>query len=202
MEKVATIFDVLLKNVVKLLVRMFPNIHPNYYTIARLILTIPTVICLIIDQTSLALILFIFSALLDLLDGPIARYKKMTSRTGAFLDPFADKILFLSVIVLYYDFVFSVFFFALVIIELLLMGEHILKYIYLKKQDLDTRKEKQKSPLWGKIKFWFEMIGVGLLIINYVDPIIIPIANSILLIGLIFAVLSFATHLKVYLPEY
>jgi len=60
---------------------------------------IPFIIYLLFFNAFAAGILFILSALTDWLDGFIARRLKQTSVLGAFLDPLADKILILSVLI-------------------------------------------------------------------------------------------------------
>ena len=68
----------------------------NYITIARLVLTVPTVL-LIIDQGSswLTFSLWFVLTATDGLDGWLAR-RDGTTRSGAFLDPLADKALVLG----------------------------------------------------------------------------------------------------------
>src|SRR5437899_6093256 len=68
----------------------------NYITIARIVLTVPTVL-LIIDQGSswLTVSLWFVLTATDGLDGWLAR-RDGTTRSGAFLDPLADKALVLG----------------------------------------------------------------------------------------------------------
>ena len=68
----------------------------NYITIGRLVLTVPTVL-LIIDQGSswLTFSLWFVLTATDGLDGWLAR-RDGTTRSGAFLDPLADKALVLG----------------------------------------------------------------------------------------------------------
>lgn len=72
---------------------------PNALTIVRIIVT-PVLLVLLLSGTFWgqlsALILFIFAAISDYLDGKLARVYKVGSRLGQFLDPFADKILVLG----------------------------------------------------------------------------------------------------------
>jgi CDP-diacylglycerol--glycerol-3-phosphate 3-phosphatidyltransferase len=68
----------------------------NYVTVARLVLTVPTVL-LILDRGSswLTVSLWFVLAVTDGFDGWLAR-RDGTTRSGAFLDPLADKALVLG----------------------------------------------------------------------------------------------------------
>lgn len=69
---------------------------PNWITFGR-ILCVPFVVyTLLTNQPVSALIFFVVAAVSDALDGFIARYTKTRSKLGAYLDPLADKLLFLG----------------------------------------------------------------------------------------------------------
>ncbi|TVQ98766.1 MAG: CDP-diacylglycerol--glycerol-3-phosphate 3-phosphatidyltransferase [Deltaproteobacteria bacterium] len=75
---------------------------PNTLTMGRIVI-IP-VICLLIAAENpfagtLAAILFGLAAFTDWLDGYIARKRNLVSLTGKFLDPLADKLLVMAVLV-------------------------------------------------------------------------------------------------------
>ena len=73
----------------------------NQITILRILLIFPFVICLL--QTNhpeygnwfrgWAIVIFLFMAASDAVDGYLARVKKQVSALGAFLDPMADKLM-------------------------------------------------------------------------------------------------------------
>jgi phosphatidylglycerophosphate synthase len=195
------IFDKWLKGPVKFLAKTFPNIHPNWYTAARLVLIIPIWITLQSEFFITAMNLILVAAFLDILDGPIARYKKMTSRTGAFMDPLADKLLFFPIIIKLKDCFPAVLFWAICSIEVILLIEHVYKFFYLKNEPTHIRKELQKSKLVGKVKFWAEMIGAGFAFFHKFlgAPTLYP-AQIVMTIAVILAVTSLANHLKVYFP--
>ena len=72
---------------------------PNLLTLCRLI-SIPFLIVLLSERRfTYALYLFGAAALTDGLDGTVARWFDAKSELGAFLDPFADKLLLVSAIV-------------------------------------------------------------------------------------------------------
>ncbi len=73
----------------------------NRITIARILMIVPFVICMLKSNESdvgntmryAALVVFLFMAASDVLDGYIARVKKQVTKLGSFLDPMADKLL-------------------------------------------------------------------------------------------------------------
>src|SRR5512133_50531 len=66
---------------------------PNLFTLARLVLT-PFVIVAILDgRHKAALLLFVIAGFTDFLDGFSARKLKLSTQTGAYFDPIADKCL-------------------------------------------------------------------------------------------------------------
>lgn len=73
----------------------------NRLTILRILLIVPFVICMLkINQPELgnimryiAIVVYLFMAISDGIDGYLARAKKMATKLGAFLDPVADKLL-------------------------------------------------------------------------------------------------------------
>jgi len=75
---------------------------PNQLTIFR-ILCVPAIIILMIENTPvldlIAAIIFTVASLTDFADGWVARRIKCESKIGALLDPLADKLLIVSVLI-------------------------------------------------------------------------------------------------------
>ena len=65
---------------------------PNYITSIRLIFTIPLIIFLETNNVFFVWIIILFGGITDYLDGFIARKFNLKSKTGAILDPLADKV--------------------------------------------------------------------------------------------------------------
>lgn len=71
---------------------------PNILTITRFIFVPIIVLCLIFDNYLLAIITFTISSITDVLDGIIARKFNVISDFGKLMDPLADKLTQLSVL--------------------------------------------------------------------------------------------------------
>ena len=69
--------------------------NPNILTISRLILVIPLIFLLEMNNTFYVFFLIIFGGLTDYFDGLIARRLNLKSKLGAILDPLSDKIFYL-----------------------------------------------------------------------------------------------------------
>ena len=68
----------------------------NKITILRLVLTPVLVIGLLQGSELWPLVIFVLSAITDVLDGAAARWRGERSLLGSFLDPLADKLLIVS----------------------------------------------------------------------------------------------------------
>ncbi len=82
--------------------KKFYNI-PNLLTTFRLILIIPILILANLDtklSSLLSAILFVIAAITDILDGYIARKYNLESTFGKLIDPLADKLLIISVLII------------------------------------------------------------------------------------------------------
>jgi cardiolipin synthase len=66
---------------------------PNFFTALRLVLVPFIIQAILAGRHTLALALFASAAATDVLDGAAARRLRLTTQTGAYLDPIADKCL-------------------------------------------------------------------------------------------------------------
>lgn len=79
---------------------MFHASHiPNGIYVIQILLVIPIVISLRSEDFLLALVLILIAGLSDALDGYLARRFDWRTRLGGLLDPLADKLLVVTVIV-------------------------------------------------------------------------------------------------------
>lgn len=69
---------------------------PNALTFLRLLLIVPFAMALHSHQYLVALMVFLFAALSDAVDGFLARHYNWQSRLGAIADPLADKALLIT----------------------------------------------------------------------------------------------------------
>lgn len=73
---------------------------PNSITILRLLLVPVVAYALLLGEVAKALMLFLAASVSDGLDGYLARRLDQRTRLGAILDPLADKLLVVSVVIL------------------------------------------------------------------------------------------------------
>ena len=82
------------------------NNIPNFLTILRILLIPGIIICIELEKSHyswLALSFYIFACFSDFLDGYIARKFDIESNFGKFLDPIADKILVVALLIILLD---------------------------------------------------------------------------------------------------
>jgi phosphatidylglycerophosphate synthase len=68
------------------------NINPNILTLLSIILTLGSAYYILTFELIPAAVLFLFAALLDALDGLVAREHKRETKLGSFFDKTADRI--------------------------------------------------------------------------------------------------------------
>lgn len=168
---------------------------PNILSVLRIILVIPILVAFHAEMFILTLVLFLVSAGSDALDGAIARKWKMESEFGRVLDPLADKITFVTLII-----VFGWHVLAFLPLMVLIAGEIILLVMggctYFKPQwelgfTLGTNK-------YGKIKTGCEIILILLLIIWHfvnIPPAYLFSLYVMLTLCIIFALKSMIAHI-------
>ena len=71
---------------------------PNILTIIRIILIIPAAYFALNEKYIFALVIFTIACITDVLDGYIARKFNMISEAGMMIDPFADKLMALTMV--------------------------------------------------------------------------------------------------------
>ena len=138
---------------------------PNIITFIRILL-IPAFIIVFFEVSPLiALIVFIFACLTDLLDGYLARKFDAISNFGKLFDPLADKLMQLSALVcLFIDQRVSLFILVTLLVKELYMmlGSMIL---------LKHMKKVVFADKLGKIASFILDVGLGLAFIHeYVQP--------------------------------
>jgi CDP-diacylglycerol--glycerol-3-phosphate 3-phosphatidyltransferase len=132
-----------------------------------------------------ALIVFIIAACTDFIDGAMARTRNQITDTGKVIDPIADKLLILSVLVFFAgDYLVVKIFIVFIILELLAVMLGVL-FSY-------TIGRPMGANVFGKIKMVLQSFGVGFFILGLlIDKIwMVEFAEDVLYAALVFAVLA------------
>jgi CDP-diacylglycerol--glycerol-3-phosphate 3-phosphatidyltransferase len=164
---------------------------PNLLTLSRLA-AIPLLMALLLlrfpGHDQLAAGLFIVFSLTDTLDGQIARRRGMVSDLGKFLDPLADKLFVLSVlIVLVQEGLVAAW------IVVVIFSRELLITI-LRSMGASRGRVIAAAPL-GKTKTVMQMAAVALLILQRPYPELVPITAVVVAVAVIFTIVSGVDYL-------
>lgn len=173
----------------KFVLWMIPrSVRPNYITILRIILTPLVVWFNYRGEYHIGIPLFLCAAFTDALDGSLARTRDQITDLGKLLDPFADKLLIGSMVVL------LVFRYLPHWIGWSVIGIEIV-FVILATAWRIAGKVGQANA-WGKIKMILQVIGVFLILLGLTIGNQFLFAAAAWLFGaaIIFAVLSLFFH--------
>lgn len=67
------------------------HIRPNHYTLISIFFALISAYFIIKQNFIFAILFFLIAGFLDFVDGAVARYKNIASKTGAYLDTIADR---------------------------------------------------------------------------------------------------------------
>ena len=131
----------------------------------------------------LAAALFIVFSMTDIVDGEIARRRGTVSNFGKFLDPLADKLFVLSVLI--------------VLVQEGLVAAWVVVVIFSRELVITILRAVGASqgqviaaaPL-GKTKTWMQMIAVTLLILQRPYPVVVPLADVAVGVAVVFTLWS------------
>ena len=169
-------------------------INPNFLTFLRILL-VPFIIFFYINKYYIiASIFFILAIITDLIDGLMARKYNKETKLGAFIDPLADKILFISLATLFYDYIWTWLFMSLIFIEISLIFVRIIKIIFYKnnkKSNINI-----KANIAGKMKSLSEVIGIMILFFYCNNNYLVIIANIILSLALLLSLFSISKQIR------
>jgi CDP-diacylglycerol---glycerol-3-phosphate 3-phosphatidyltransferase len=159
-------------------------VTPNHLTILRYI-TVPIVFFLLLYQYYFwGLLLFVFSAFTDALDGALARTRRKITNWGKINDPLADKLLIgFSGLVIVSKYIGLEIITVIIVLELLTIVAALIFY---------EKKENTGAKLPGKIKMIFQSLGVGVLLVYAVQgvPVILLTATIFLYISIFFSIFN------------
>lgn len=160
---------------------------PNILTISRLVVT-PLIVYLgIKNQIIPVIILAIFIALTDFLDGKLARLWGVSSELGAKLDTVGDKTLAIGLLIILVadNNIFS----YILILEGLLSIFNL--YVFVKERIVE-------SLLIGKIKTWIIFITIILGLLNILFPILKIFVTICVLLTVILQIISLIAYIVAY----
>lgn len=173
----------------KILLWMIPRwVTPNSVTWLRVILTPFVLFVNYRHNFSLGIPLFIFAAFSDAIDGSLARTRNQITNFGKLFDPFADKLLIGSMLVL------LLFQNVDARVAYMVIGVEIV-FIVLASVRLISGHVGQAN-VWGKIKMVLQVIAVCLILIGLTlgNPILFAVATWIFGAAVVFAVISLFFH--------
>src|SRR5438046_6231478 len=159
---------------------------PNSLTVSRLV-GIPVLMALLLSRFpghhQVAAVLFVLFSLTDTLDGELARRRGIVSDFGKFLDPLADKLFVLSVLI--------------VLVQEGLVAAWVVVVIFSRELIITILRSVAATqghviaaaPL-GKPKTITQMGAVPLLILQRPYPVLVPFADLAVLVAVAFTLFS------------
>lgn len=178
-----------------LLAKSMPQwVSPNGISLLRLLLIPLIVAYLALGHYLTALILFLFAAGLDSLDGALARTRRQFSDWGLILDPLADKLLIMTVVcflLLLYPYKFLIIYvFVFELFMILISAFHIFQ----------PEAKIKASNIWGKSKMFYQVIGITLAMIWLIWPNqqLLGISVMIIWLSLAFQTASIISYTRLF----
>jgi CDP-diacylglycerol--glycerol-3-phosphate 3-phosphatidyltransferase len=162
---------------------------PNKLTVLRVLL-IPFFVFFMLttyvgDASKwIALAIFVFASLTDLLDGKIARARNLVTNFGKFMDPLADKLLVCTAMIC----LIPLGRLSVIVVIIIIAREFIISGFRLVASDNGIV---IAANYWGKFKTVFQMVMVIVLIMDLgskfyiVEQVLIWIATALTIISLV-----------------
>ena len=174
------------------LVKYIPRwITPTHLSLLRLFLALPIIYLLLNQHRTLALIVFIFSALLDFIDGPLARATNQVTTLGKLLDPFADKVMILPVVCLLGPYYISLALIGLILgLELTLIVISVILKPILERRGI---KKPLGANIFGKYKMSMQVV---LVLLFFLAPLTTTTRLIATLLATVAVLLSAASIIK------
>ncbi len=164
------------------------NWLPNYFTIARFILTPFVVLLVFYERFYLGIFLFLITSFTDTIDGSLARTRNKITSWGKIYDPLADKLLIGSLVYILVSKYIDLYA-ALIIIGLEILL--ILGGVWRLRKHIDVH-----ANLWSKIKMDLQFLGTLFLLIALPNQrhIFVSISTVTFYLAIAFAVISLFTE--------
>lgn len=168
---------------------MIPRwVTPNSVTWLRVILTPFVIYVNYMQNFSLGIPLFLFTAFTDAVDGSLARTRGQITNFGKMFDPFADKLLIGSMLVLLlFQNVDVRIAYAVIILEIIFIVFASVRAI---------AGHVGQANIWGKIKMVLQVIAVFLILIGltFNSALLLSIATGVFGAAIVFAIISLFFH--------
>lgn len=177
----------------KIFLRFIPDsITPNQVTIVRFIMTPFVCLFFFLNRYDIALFLFVIAASTDFIDGAMARTRNQITDIGKVIDPLADKLLILTVLIsIGADYLIVKIIAVFIVFEMVavLSGAMMSKAIG----------RPIGANVYGKIKMILQSFGAGLFIIGLIikNALVVDISIDLLIMAFVFAVLSAVEQMRV-----
>jgi CDP-diacylglycerol--glycerol-3-phosphate 3-phosphatidyltransferase len=165
------------------------SVTPNQVTALRFVM-IPFVCWFLLsDQLAVGLVLFAIAASTDFIDGAMARTRNQITEVGKIIDPIADKLLILTVMLyIGFDYLIIQIFVVFIALELVttILGAIFKKII----------KKPKGANIYGKIKMILQSVSIAVFLLAFIvdNQPLIQISEYALLLALVFAVISGVDH--------
>ncbi len=155
---------------------------PNILSIFRVIDLVIVILFLEYNLNIYALLFFILGVLSDFLDGQIARRTNTVTTIGKIIDPLADKVLVIGILIAMIKTIQIPYWMVIVIVarEFAVTGLRVIA---------SSENVIISANVWGKIKTTSQFIAVSVLMLNYYT-----IGVYLLLASIIFTVISGYTY--------
>ena len=163
------------------------NNLPNLITSIRLILVIPLIIFLEINNTLFVLIIILFGGITDYLDGYFARKYNLKTKIGAILDPLADKIFIIIPLIWLCKYEIIPFW----SLSIILIREFLISAFRV------TKESGLPALKVGKYKTFFQFISLVILFSKFNQFHIQNIGLIIYWIGFALTIVSLFSYLKI-----
>ena len=171
---------------------------PNFLSVSRVVLIIPIIFLFEINYFFTSCIVFILGSLTDFLDGYLARKKNLESDLGGLLDLLADK-LFVSILLVWLSFKFDSYF--LLICTILIISREIsVSYVRLFFISKSREISEISSDFSGKLKTFFQMLGLGFLLISSFNTFYFyNLSLALIFLSTLLSWYSFYIYLKIWI---
>ncbi len=172
------------------IIKLIPSfIKPNHLTVLRIILLIPFVYLLLNNYYISALLVFVIAIITDSLDGSLARLRHQKTKLGTILDPIADRLLYVTaILILGYRFIPDP---TVIYISIALEFTSVAGFFQPLLEKASGKKIRLEANIFGKIKMILQSMAVLILffiqtpLAGYISMIILWLAVIVMVLNII-----------------